>query len=142
VSLFSDVPPTAISCKSIHYIAAQNVTTGCTTGKYCPADSVSRSVMAIFVAKAVVAPAGGAAVPLSYTDPTTHISYSCDPASPNTYFTDVTASDAFCKHVHYLYARGIIEGCAGSQYCPDGSVSRGEMAKFLSNAFRLLLYGP
>ena len=142
VSLFSDVPPTAISCKSIHYIASKNVTTGCSPGKYCPFDTVSRSQMAIFVAKGIVAPAGGAGVPLTYTDPDTHVSYSCDPGSPNSLFTDVTPSDVFCKHVNFLYAKGIIAGCSGGQYCPDNGVTRGEMAKFLSNAFNLLLYGP
>ena len=142
VSLFSDVSPTAISCKSIHYIAAQNVTTGCQTGLYCPAQNVSRAQMAIFVAKGIVAPAGGAGVPLTYTDPDTHVSYSCDPASPNLLFSDVTTSDPFCKHVHFLYAKNVIAGCAGNMYCPNNGVTRGEMAKFLSNAFNLQLYGP
>jgi len=143
VSLFSDVSPTAISCKSIHYIAAQNVTTGCQTGKYCPFDNVSRAQMAIFVAKAIVAPAGGAGVPVAYgPDPVTFLSYSCDAGTPNLHFTDIAVSDTFCKHAHYLWAKGIIAGCSFSQYCPTGDVKRDEMAKFLANAFQLALYGP
>ena len=144
VSLYTDVAPTSIACKSIHYIAAQNVTTGCNPGLYCPTQLVTRAQMAIFVAKGVVAPAGGPGVPLTYTDPAPpHLSYSCDAAgTPHSYFTDVTPADSFCKHVNYLYLKNVIAGCSGSQYCPDANVTRGEMAKFLGNAFNLLLYGP
>jgi hypothetical protein len=143
VSLFTDVAPTDIACKSVHYIAAQNVTTGCSTARYCPSDNVTRAQMAIFIAKAIVAPAGGAGVPTTYgPDPVTHLSYSCNAGSPNLHFTDVLVSDNFCKHVHYLWAKGVIAGCSSDTYCPNGDVSRQEMAKFLSNGFNLQLYGP
>ena len=144
VSLYVDVAPTAPACKSIHYIASKNVTTGCDATRYCPTQLVSRSQMAIFVAKGIVAPAGGAGIPLTYTDPAPpHLSYSCDAAgTPHSYFSDVTPADVFCKHVNYLYIKNIIAGCFSGHYCPDDSVTRGEMAKFLGNAFSLLLYGP
>ena len=142
-SLFTDVAPTDIFCKSVHYIDAQHVTSGCAASLYCPGDLVTRSQMGIFIAKAIVAPNGGSAVPLTYgPDPGTGLSYSCDPASPNLHFTDVSVSDVFCKHVHFLWAKGVIAGCSGTQYCPDGDVGRDEMAKFLANAFGLILYGP
>ena len=142
-SLFSDIAPGNIACKSVHYIAAQNVTGGCGGGLFCPAQNVSRSEMSLFVARGIVAPAGGAAVPLAYgPDPVTGLSYSCDAGSPNLHFTDVSTADAYCKHVHFLWARGVIAGCTATAYCPGGQVGRGEMAKFLANAFRLRLYGP
>jgi len=143
VSLFSDVLPTDLFCKHVHYIASKNVTSGCSAGKYCPNDSLSRLEMASFVAKGVVAPGGGAAIPQTYgPDPTTGLSYSCEAGSPSVHFTDVPATDAFCKHVHYLWAKGIVAGCSGTTYCPAGTVSRDQMAKFLVNAFTLPLYGP
>jgi hypothetical protein len=143
VSLYTDVLPTDIDCKHIHYIAAQNVTSGCKTGQYCPNDDVSRLQMASFIAKAILAPRGGSAIPVSYgPDPITHLSYSCDTGSPNVFFTDVPATDTFCKHVHYLWARGFIAGCGGTSYCPGQTVTRDAMAKFLDNAFALQLYGP
>jgi hypothetical protein len=99
--------------------------------------------MAILIAKAMVAAAGGGGVPAVYgPDPDTGFSYSCDAGSPNLHFTDVLVSDPFCAHAHYLWAKGVISGCSPDQYCPDLDVRRGEMAKFLSNAFRLVLYGP
>ncbi len=142
-SLFTDVKPTDIFCKSVHYIAVQNVTAGCAPSLYCSAQNITRAEMGIFIAKAIVAPAGGTTVPLTYgPDPVTGFSYSCDPSSPNLYFTDVSLSDPFCKHIHFLWAKGIIAGCPGNQYCPTTDVGRDEMSKFLTNAFKLLLYGP
>jgi S-layer homology domain len=143
VSLFSDVSPTDIFCKGVHYIAAQNVTSGCAPALFCPFQKTTRAEMAIFIAKGTVAPAGGSGVPLTYgPDPVTGFSYSCDPASPSLHFTDISVSDSFCKHAHFLWAKGIIVGCSATQYCPTVNVGRDEMSKFLTNAFRLLLYGP
>ncbi len=142
-SLFTDVAPTDIFCKHVHYVAAQNVTLGCAAGKYCPNDNVLRLDMASFIAKAVVAPAGGPGVPMTYgPDPVTGFSYSCSAASPNIHFTDVPVTNTFCKHVHYLWARGMITGCSATKYCPTDPVTRDTMAKFLSAAFKLALYGP
>ncbi|HTO77912.1 MAG TPA: hypothetical protein VMQ61_17710 [Thermoanaerobaculia bacterium] len=142
-SIYIDVSPTDIFCRGVHYIASQNVTSGCGAGEFCPSLSASRAEMALFIAKAVVAPAGGAGVPVTYgPDPDTGLSYSCDAGSPNLHFTDVFPSDVYCKHAHYLWARGIITGCSASQYCPNLDVRRDEMSKFLTNAFRLLLYKP
>ena len=81
-------------------------------------------------------------MPLSYSDAGTGLSYSCDAASPNIHFTDVPVTDSFCKHVHFLWARGFIGGCSATEYCPTSDVTRDQMAKFLANAFELRLYGP
>jgi hypothetical protein len=142
VSLFTDVAPTDPACKAVHYIAAKNVTAGCAPNLFCPAPNVLRSDMAIFVARAIVAPGGGAAVPLTYTDGGTGLSYSCNAASPNLHFTDIHVTDPFCKHVHYLWARGMVAGCTATTYCPSLDVTRDAMSKFLVNAFQLVLYRP
>ncbi len=142
-SLFTDIAPTDSFCKHVHYLAARNVTLGCNATQYCPGQAITRDAMASFIAKAIVAPAGGNAVPLTYgPDPVTGLSYSCAAGSPNVHFTDVPATDSFCKHVHYLWARGIIAGCSSTTYCPTATVSRDQMAKFLVNGFQLVLYGP
>ena len=141
--LFTDVTVDDSFCRHVYLLAAQNVTLGCSATAYCPNDIVTRLQMAAFVAKSMVAPAGGAGVPLAYgPDPVTGLSYSCDAGSPNVHFTDVPATDAFCKHVHFLWAKGIVAGCAATLYCPSDPVTRDQMAKFLGNAFALQLYGP
>jgi hypothetical protein len=141
-SLFTDVAPTDAFCKHVHYLAAQNVTLGCDATHYCPTQTITRDAMASFIAKAVVAPGGGAAVPVAYTDPTTARSYSCVSGSANLHFTDVPVSNAFCKHIHYLWAKGIVDGCTATKYCPASPVPRDAMAKFIANGFGLQLYGP
>jgi photosystem II stability/assembly factor-like uncharacterized protein len=149
VSLFSDVAPTDPTCKAIHYVAAQNVTGGCGGGAFCVAQNVTRAEMARFVARGLVAPLGDSAILLTFTseppvgggdDPIVH--YSCDPASPVLHFSDVAATDSFCKHVYALAVGGIVSGCTATEYCPAREVTRGEMAKFLSKAFASNLYGP
>jgi hypothetical protein len=142
-SLYSDVSPTDSFCKHVHYLGAQNVTLGCGTGLYCPGEAITRDAMASFIAKAIVAPGGGAVVPLTYgPDPMTGLSYSCAAGSPNLHFADVPASNPFCKHIHYLWAKGIISGCSATQYCLTQPVARDAMAKFIANGFGLQLYGP
>jgi hypothetical protein len=141
-SLFTDVSPTDAFCKHVHYLAAQNVTLGCNATQYCPGQTITRDAMASFIAKAIVAPAGGNGVPVSYTDPATSRSYSCVSGSANLHFTDVPVSNAFCKHIHYLWARGVVDGCTATKYCPSSPVARDAMAKFIANGFGLQLYGP
>jgi hypothetical protein len=142
-SFFTDVLPTDVACKHIHYIAAQNVTLGCGPNLYCPHDLVSRDQMASFVSKGTVAPQGGAGVPETYgPDPDTGFSYSCNSGAPLLHFTDVPVSDPFCRHIHFLWAKGVVSGCTATEYCGTLNVARGEMAKFLANAFKKLLYGP
>jgi hypothetical protein len=136
-SAFTDVASTDPFCRHVHYIAAKNVTLGCAPSKYCPGDLLSRLQMAALVAKAMVAPGGGAAVP-----ETIGTLYSCDPANPHIHFTDVPATDPFCKHVHYLWASAVIAGCGPDTFCRGQGIARDQMAKFLVNAFHLNLYGP
>ena len=98
--------------------------------------------MASFIAKAIVAPGGGDVVPLTLRIPTTARSYSCVAGSPNLHFTDVPVSNAFCKHIHYLWAKGIVDGCSATTVLSGQPVNRDAMAKFIANGFGLQLYGP
>jgi hypothetical protein len=145
-SLFDDLPPTDAFCKHAHYLAAQHVTLGCSPAAFCPTARVGREDMAALIAKAIVAPGGGPAVPETYTDAVTGHSYDCSVVSlpSEQHFADVPASDSFCKHVHFLWAKGIVAGCAGDppQYCTNLDVDRGAMAKYLANAFSPQPAGP
>jgi hypothetical protein len=141
-SLFTDVAPTDIFCKHVHYLASRNVIPGCGGSQFCSGQAVTREAMASFIAKAIVAPGGAGAVPSDYKDPVTTLSYSCDPASPNLHFTDVPVSSPFCRPIHYLWAKGVISGCSATEFCPSDAVNRGAMAKFIANGFGLKLYKP
>jgi hypothetical protein len=133
-SLFVDVAPVAQYCRHVHLIAAQGITLGCNTGgEFCPNDLVSRKAMALFVARAIAG--SDPAVPMTYDDPVTLRAYSCDPAQPNLHFADVTVEDMYCRHVHYLWARAVVDGYTPTTYGPNLMVRRDQMAKFLVNAF-------
>jgi Bacterial Ig-like domain (group 3)/S-layer homology domain len=140
VSLFTDVPPSDPACAAIHYVASQGISDTCGGGAYCPAVAMTRGVMSMFVARAVAG--GDASVPVSYADPESGRQYSCDAAAPNLHFTDVAATDADCRHIHYLWARQILDGFGDGTFRPDDDVTREQMSKFLGKAFRLELYGP
>jgi len=142
-SLFRDVAPTDAFCKHFHYLAAQNVMPGCGDSSECPSQLLSRLEMAETVARAIVSPKGDAGVPERYgPDPVTGLSYSCEAATAELHFKDADTSNPLCPFVHFLWAKGVVAGCGPDTFCSGGDITRGEMAKFLVNAFELKLYGP
>jgi uncharacterized protein (DUF1800 family) len=94
-------------------ISRKGITTGCGSGNYCPEQTVTRGQMAVFLLRGKH---GGSYSP---------------PAATGTVFTDVPASAPFAKWIERLAAEGITSGCGSNKYCPDQSVTRGEMAVFL-----------
>ena len=141
-SQFTDIAPDNPFCRHVHYIFSTGVTTGCITTpprQYCPSDNVTRGQMALFIARAVAG--NDASVPVTYgPDPVTGRSYSCNPATPNLFFTDVKTTDIFCRHTHYLWARNVISGFPDGTFGPGLFVTRGAMSKFLANGFNMKLY--
>lgn len=55
---------------------------------------------------------------------------------PGTPFTDI-GSSSFANDIAWLYDAGITTGCEDSLYCPNGTVTRGQMASFLARALEL-----
>ena len=51
-------------------------------------------------------------------------------------FTDVVNSQ-FIDDITWLEGEGITSGCSATLYCPDGLVTRGQMATFLARALNL-----
>ena len=121
--MFNDVPATSPFCPWIEELARRGVVSGCGGGHYCPAATVTREQMAIFVLltkePGVTPPACGAPM-----------------------FNDVPASSPFCRWIEELARRGVVTGCGGGNYCPTASVTREQMAVFISAGFGLQLYGP
>jgi hypothetical protein len=97
----------------ITWLAQDGITSGCTATRFCPDGLVTRGQMATFLTRALNLPNTG-------TD----------------YFTD----DETNKHensINRLRAAGITFGCTATRFCPDGIVTRGQMASFLVRAFDL-----
>jgi hypothetical protein len=64
------------------------------------------------------------------------------PACVTPVYADVPASSPFCRWIEELTRRGVVSGCGGGNYCPQGPVTRGQMAVFITLTFGLSLYGP
>ena len=110
---FTDVPPTSGFYRFIETLLHHAVTGGCTSTQYCPATTTTRDQMAVFV---LVAKEGAGYVP---------------PACATPVFSDVPASNPFCRWIEELSRRGVVGGCGGGNYCPSNPVTREQMAVFV-----------
>ena len=128
--IFDDVPivPTKYwAADWIEQLYEEGITSGCSKSPmlYCPNRSVTRAEMAIFLLRAKHTS--------SYTpDPATGI-FDDAPIVPTKYW----AAD----WVEQLYKEGITSGCSKSPmlYCPNRSITRAEMAIFLTKTFNLTM---
>ena len=103
---------------AIEAIAADGITRGCNppaNTRFCPDDQVTRGQMAIFIVRA-------------YDLPATTLDF----------FTDDTGK-VYEDAANRLAQAGLTQGCAPNLYCGDDTISRGEMAAFLSRAENLPL---
>ncbi len=122
-TVFNDVPCTGGAFDPwIEDLATRGITGGCGGGNYCPAATVTRAQMAVFLLKE--SQASGYA----------------PPACTGTVFNDVPCTGGpFDPWIEDLAARAITGGCGGGNYCPGSSVTRAQMAVFLTKTFNLTL---
>jgi hypothetical protein len=59
------------------------------------------------------------------------------PAPATATFGDVPTNFLYFRAIEALAASGITSGCGGGNFCPNGTVTRGEMAAFLARALGL-----
>ena len=91
------------------------ITSGCEVDKFCPDDSVTRGQMAAFLVRAL----------------------NLESDTQQDLFTDDDGS-IFESQIEILYDHGITSGCEVDKFCPDDSVTRGQMAAFLVRALNVL----
>jgi len=108
----------SIHLRAIEAIAAEGITRGCnppTNDRYCPTSTVTREQMASFLVRALDLPAGTA----TFTD-----------AADSIHAADIAS----------LATAGITKGCNppdNTRYCPTSTVTREQMASFLTRALKL-----
>ncbi len=109
---------------AIEAVSNAGITSGCNppyATEYCPDRFVSRGEMAAFLVRGLALPA---ATSVEFTDDNSSI---------------------FEGDIERLAAAGITKGCnppANTRFCPDSTVTRAEMAAFLSRALRLTELDP
>jgi spore germination protein YaaH len=109
---FTDIDD-SIHWSAIAWIADAGITAGCGGGRYCPDGLVTRAQMATFLVRALGLP-----------------------STSRDYFTDDEGS-VHEPNINRLAAAGITVGCSSSRYCPNGIVTRAQMATFLTRGFHL-----
>jgi glucose/arabinose dehydrogenase len=121
---FLDVDPTHFSWRFVEALFEAQVTGGCGADNYCPSSTTSRGEMAVFLLRTKLGPA--------YTPP----------ACANPTFADVPCSNIYAAWIYDLVARGVTSGCGGGLYCPNGPVTREQMAVFLLRTSQGPSYTP
>jgi hypothetical protein len=121
---FTDVPETHWAYKYIEYVKSLGVITGYADGAYQPGGAVDRGQMAVFLARALAAPAGELALSRYL------------PPSPQT-FPDIGPDFWGYRHIEYLAepTRGIAQGFPDGRFHPEAICTRGELTAFLARAF-------
>jgi hypothetical protein len=117
--MFSDVPLGFPLGNWIEQLSREGITTGCGGSSYCPEGGVTRGQMAVFLLKSKYG---------SKYDP---------PPATGSVFADVPLTNPIAKWIERLAAEGITGGCGGANYCPNGIVTREQMAVFLVRTFDL-----
>ncbi len=114
-SIFTDVPSTYWAVTYIEALYNAGITSGCSTSPlmYCPAASVTRAQMAVFLLRGI------------------HGSSYAPPPATGAVFGDVSTSTFAAAWIEQLAAEGITSGCGSGNYCPDATVTRAQMAIFL-----------
>jgi hypothetical protein len=121
---FTDVPTGGTHERAISCLVWWNVANGKSATTYAPGASVTREEMAAFVARAVLAARPGSL-----------------PAAPPNAFGDDDGS-VHRLSIDRLAAVGIVGGTGAGSYSPKAVVTRGQMARFLSNAAAHVLGRP
>jgi hypothetical protein len=112
----------------IEALKADGITNGCNTldpTLYCPLESIKRSQTAIFLLRGKYWPA-------------VHV----PPAATGTVFTDVPANSFAAGWIEELHSLGIISGCTATEFCPNGSLTRTQMATLVQKTFNLTMPSP
>jgi len=92
----------------------------CDSANFCPGDPVLRDIMARHLL--------GAEHGAAYTPPL------CTPPGR---FLDAACPGSFTDWIEQLAEEGITVGCGGGNYCPYDSITRGQIAVFLTKTFYL-----
>ena len=97
--------------QSIDALADAGITTGCTSGGFCPDRAITRGEMATFLARAL----------------------DLQPASSDYFIDDNSHSHETA--INAVAEAGLTLGCGGERFCPNDPVIRAQMASFLDRAF-------
>ena len=117
---FADIAVEGLYAAPVAALAEAGVFDGteCGSSRFCPSESLDRETMAVWTMRVL----GG-------EDP---------PAVSATNFSDVDPDSFYAPFIERMAELGVTAGCDdGSRFCPGRTVTRAQMAVFLTRAFSL-----
>ena len=118
--VFDDVADDAYYWVSVGTLAEDGVFAGteCDDGRFCPSESLDRQTMAVW---------------------TVRVLDDADPAEVSaTRFSDAEPDSFYAPFIERMAELSVTAGCGdGTRFCPDRTVTRAQMAVFLTRAFSL-----
>jgi len=112
---FKDVSSNYTFYREVNYLTGKGIITGYPDGTFRPNESVTRAAAAIMIGRAL----------------------GLDGTQRKTKFPDVGASSVASGYIQSAVEAGIISGFTDGTFRPNESVTRGQLAIFLSRAFNL-----
>ena len=112
---FSDLSPNHRFYDEMMYLEAEGIITGFPDGTFRPDGEVTRAAAAIMIGRTL----------------------KLDGTQRNTTFSDVGKSQKASGYIASAAAQGIIQGYPNGTFRPNETVTRGQMAIFLSRAFQM-----
>src|SRR4051794_18804007 len=112
---FSDLQPSHPFYEEMVFLEAEGIITGYSDGTFRPDEEVTRAVAAIMIGRAL----------------------DLNGEQRETRFSDVGAAQKASGYIASAVTEGIIQGYSDGTYRPYETVTRGQMAIFLSRAFKL-----
>ena len=109
---FSDVPTSNTYYSIIDVMSDSGIINGYRDGTFKPNNTITRAHVAVLISRALDLKA----------------------IRPAITFSDVPKSHTYYNEIMALYQAGIVDGSNG-QFNPNGSLTRGQLAKILTNAF-------
>lgn len=123
---FMDVSRAHLFYPLVETVFHHGIMGGCGGTQFCPREIIDRGDMAEFMVKAKLNP----------------FDYTVDCTQGDEVFDDVPATHPQCKWIERLWRMGVTSGCGGGKYCPNDSVTRGQMAVLLLKTALYPSYTP
>lgn len=117
---FTDVSESYTFYNEINFLVGRSIISGYPDGSFKPGKSVTRAEAAIMIGRAL----------------------QLDGTQRNTSFSDVSSSSVASGYIQSAVDAGIISGYPDGTYRPSEAVTRGQLAIFLSRAFKLTETAP
>ena len=116
---FSDTSEDAFYSDAVNALADGGLFEGteCAPGMLCPGEPIDRKTMAVWTVRALD---GQNPAPIA-----------------NSRFSDVAAGSFHAPFIERMFELGVTKGCGDGTFCPDDTVTRYQMAVFLTRAFDL-----